>query len=418
MASLEDASSQATPAADSSSEALHPTSLTQEHGGIVGALRVGSTVEVNFLASAEFDRCAGLVVSGLLAGGRQRVRLMLGNGMTKVIELRPCNLRELKFEFRVGDRVETHSLEVSSSNGLTGDVISELLPSGNHLVRLKGLDSGATREEALRPANLRLAALQVAFFPSDRLEAPRHIDPSIFDGFVCHAVEKRPAARDVKYWGGDARPWRMGVGNEPIEDAALIMEEEGFKATAEAELTAAGWDAEALHACGVRVDYLLAMTFALDLWDWRTWEVVQFLVKPATEGAGRCRFVDLAGVRPFKGPAGVFVSHCWGGKWGDLVGACVGGGRGDRVVWLDVFAVRQWPGNGADLNFRGVIIRCKALVLAAAPAPGRISAEYILIHHEIEAFKSSAEYASLVTKLPFGRLWCIGASPLMHYPPT
>ena len=130
-----------------------------------------------------------------------------------------------------------------------------------------------------------------------------------------------------------------------------------------------GWGADALHAGGIRVDFLLAITFALNLWEWKTWEVVQFLVKPATEAFGRCRFVDLPDVKAFKGRPTVFISHCWGGSWGDLVAASVSGVRGDRIVWLDVFAVRQWPGNEADLDFRGVIKRCKALVMAAAPAP-------------------------------------------------
>ena len=33
---------------------------------------------------------------------------------------------------------------------------------------------------------------------------------------------------------------------------------------------------------------------------------------------------------------------------------------------IDVFAVRQWPGNGADLDFRGVLQGCTAAIVAAA----------------------------------------------------
>ena len=91
--------------------------------------------------------------------------------------------------------------------------------------------------------------------------------------------------------------------------------------------------AEKLRGCGVRVDFLLALTFALELWEWKTWEVVQYLVKPATEGCERCRFAELAAVRPFTGSATVFVSHCWGGRWGDLVAAACCGGDANRVVW-------------------------------------------------------------------------------------
>ena len=69
-----------------------------------------------------------------------------------------------------------------------------------------------------------------------------------------------------------------------------------------------------------------------------------------TEGEGRCRFADLPGVRPYTGAATVFMSHCWGASWGTLVLAAANGARVDRVVWIDCFAVRQWPGNAADLG--------------------------------------------------------------------
>ena len=71
-------------------------------------------------------------------------------------------------------------------------------------------------------------------------------------------------------------------------------------------------------------------------------KVVQFLVKPATEAA-RCRFADLPAVKPYSGPATVFMSHAWGGKWGNLVAAAVSGGRHNRFVWIDAFAVRDPP---------------------------------------------------------------------------
>ena len=129
-------------------------------------------------------------------------------------------------------------------------------------------------------------------------------------------------------------PVNVAPAPEPLHSDTAAAE-----TAAEAEDASAGWDAGLLHSCGVRADYLLAMTFALGLWEWQTWEVVQFLVKPATEGHGRCRFVDLAAVRGFKGPASVFVSHCWGGKWGDFVAAAAWGARCDRMVWIDLVAV-------------------------------------------------------------------------------
>jgi len=62
-------------------------------------------------------------------------------------------------------------------------------------------------------------------------------------------------------------------------------------------------------------------------------------VKPATEDHGRCRFADLPFVKPYTGPATVFMSHCWGGRWGDLVAAACAGASKLRIVWIDIFAV-------------------------------------------------------------------------------
>ena len=46
-----------------------------------------------------------------------------------------------------------------------------------------------------------------------------------------------------------------------------------------------------------------------------------------------------------------FVSHTWKAPFADLVAAITHVLGDCEYVWLDVFAVRQWPGNGADLDF-------------------------------------------------------------------
>ena len=51
-----------------------------------------------------------------------------------------------------------------------------------------------------------------------------------------------------------------------------------------------------------------------------------------------------------------------------MAGLAAGAPPGRRV-WVDLFAVRQWPGNAADLDFVGVIRRCKAVVLVAQALP-------------------------------------------------
>ena len=232
------------------------------------------------------------------------------------------------------------------------------------------------------------------FFGARSLERPGHLPSGLFDALASIACQdggrgnrKVPAGRDVKYWGGAtnpatgaAEPWRDGTTDAAITDPEVIAREQVRKAEVEAEdkhlCPSTEAHAEALHARGVRADFLVALTVDLHLWDWKTWEVrsmpfrgsvggelfisslfppssvrkattkkspqvVQFLAKPATEGHGRCRLADHPAVRPFTGPAAVFASHCWAGRWGDLVAAACAGGRMDRFVWLDVFAVRR-----------------------------------------------------------------------------
>ena len=79
-----------------------------------------------------------------------------------------------------------------------------------------------------------------------------------------------------------------------------------------------------------------------------------------------------------------------------------------------MFAVRQWPGNGADLDFRGVLEGCTAAIVAAAPIEGTLLKEGAAVGGEgmnnpkaKEAFLTSDEYAAVAKVLPFCRLWCV-----------
>ena len=94
---------------------------------------------------------------------------------------------------------------------------------------------------------------------------------------------------------------------------------------------------------GVMLSFLVAFTYAHDCWDWESWRVQRDIIKPAT-AARRCRYAELPGMAPFVGAATVFMSHCWGSKWGGLVMAACAGAREDRVVWIDMFAVRAGGG--------------------------------------------------------------------------
>ena len=77
--------------------------------------------------------------------------------------------------------------------------------------------------------------------------------------------------------------------------------------------------------------------------------------------------------------------------------------------------VRQWPGNGADLDFRGVVQRCRAVLVAAAPVPGVVSESFMGNQSDRDAYQASAEYKEHAKSLAFCRLWCIGESPRDAY---
>ena len=85
-----------------------------------------------------------------------------------------------------------------------------------------------------------------------------------------------------------------------------------------------------------------------------------------------------------------------------------------------MFAVRQWPGNGADLDFRGVLEGCTAAIVAAAPIKGALledcdGEQGMRFREAREAFLKSDGYAAVVKVLPFCRLWCVHAG--WHFSP-
>ena len=99
------------------------------------------------------------------------------------------------------------------------------------------------------------------------------------------------------------------------------------------------------------------------------------------------------------------TQHCWRARWGDLVAAACTGANTKRIVWIDVFAVRQWPGNGADLDFRGVVRKSLGTLVAVAPVPGTLTEEFIARKpNGVQEFIDSEEYKELEAYLPFCRL--------------
>ena len=305
-------------------------------------------------------------------------------------------------------------------NGVAGLVLKSNAAAGRFHVRI---DNGAGKVAQLKPENLRVMgpvqALPVPtgpngaakFFGSERLLGTdhRHLDLAIFDPLVESKGAK--AKLDYKYFGGSEQPWRCGTTDAPVTDPAVIASEEVHKAWAEQEdrsrCPTLDDHADMLHGCALRVDFVHALTDRFNLWTWKTWEVVQFFMKPATEKNGRCRFAHLPCVRPYTGKASVFLSHCWGSTWGDLIGAACSGSPMDRFIWIDVAAVRQWPGNGADLDFRRVIQRSDAIVVGSTLVPGKLSRTLADSKQDEKSLKESPEYKAATKTLPCCRLWCI-----------
>ena len=169
--------------------------------------------------------------------------------------------------------------------------------------------------------------------------------------------------------------------------------------------------AQRLHSYGISVEALLMFTFAHNCWEKNTEDVVRDIIKPITKEHGRCRYAEILEKyqkeikikEKFIGPATVFMSHCWKSKFGDLVAAACEGATEDRFVWIDIFAVRQWPGSVADLDFRGVICRCNFLFVSISPVE-RLRV-FMRSEKERQAFIEDEEGGKKC--IPFFRLWCI-----------
>ncbi len=120
-------------------------------------------------------------------------------------------------------------------------------------------------------------------------------------------------------------------------------------------------------SCGVTLGFLKAFYEAHPECAIKTtYEVVRDVIKPLTRSR-RCRFVELPEATASRavGKAQVFVSHTWGAPFSLLVSALIVAfdGDDDMVAWIDIFAVRQWPGNDGDLGFASIVDEMSALVL-------------------------------------------------------
>ena len=188
-----------------------------------------------------------------------------------------------------------------------------------------------------------------------------------------------------------------------INDVSRIAEEEKEAARVQKEDASRLLDSSVYsHRLGVTVGWLLEWTELHKCWNFPTWKVQHQIIKPATE-TQRCRYADTI-AKEFVGSSDIFVSHCWGSSFGDLVAALADCCDHTQHVWIDIFAVRQWPGNVADLDFGGIVSKCQSVVLVC------IHLDLIanMTWFEIQAMSGNIDVpAAARSSVPFFRVWCL-----------
>lgn len=156
--------------------------------------------------------------------------------------------------------------------------------------------------------------------------------------------------------------------------------------------------AEKLHQFGVSWNWIYQFTMKNNCWDYTTRDVVEKIIKPATQKK-RCRYAELDECVKETGPASVFVSHCWSANWGDLVSAICS--KQTRRMWIDVFAVKQHGDNTADMCFRKIIPKCNVVVVV-------VSTRRFKGLEDVETYEDFLdETEEAKEQNAFFRLWCI-----------
>ena len=156
-------------------------------------------------------------------------------------------------------------------------------------------------------------------------------------------------------------------------------------------------------ARGVKIGFLMEFTKKNRCWEWSSWDVIRKIIKPLT-ARSRCRFVDLPAMQGHTGQASTFISYAQAGTWGDLLAAILDGGADlERCVWLDLFAVRQWPSSRPDLDFASTIAYCSSFMVVCSSLK------------EVEDMDVSQVLSGRIEGLPgavrkkicFMRVWCL-----------
>lgn len=151
---------------------------------------------------------------------------------------------------------------------------------------------------------------------------------------------------------------------------------------------------------GVPISFLVEFADKHNCWDMTTRDVRRRFVMPKTR-ATRCRYVELPEMSNVVAKANIFVSHAWGAKFGDLVAAlCDGGADKSKIVWVDIFAVRQWPSHKPDLDFSAVVKQCKAFLIVISSLPEIVQLDLVTTKTLDVPFEVRVQIAFL-------RVWCL-----------
>lgn len=110
-------------------------------------------------------------------------------------------------------------------------------------------------------------------------------------------------------------------------------------------------------------------------------------------------------MKEYIGEAETFVSHPWAGTWGNVVCAVCQDAPLNRMVWLDLFAVRQWPGRNADMKFRQIIKKCTNAIVSVSPVEGLRN--NITSTNALNRFINTPEGKDAEKIIAFFRLWCV-----------
>ncbi len=187
------------------------------------------------------------------------------------------------------------------------------------------------------------------------------------------------------------------------KDVARIAAEEDREKNTPSDVIPAGKDVGQMsQQRGVSIGFLLKFTNKYNCWKWNSWDVIKKIIKPATEET-RCRYVELPEMAVHVGPADSFISYAQAGLWGDLVGAVADKADPSRKVWIDVFAVRQWPSSTPDLDFGSTIRNCSSFIVVCS----NLKEVENIGYNNILSRNTKALPPSVPKQISFLRVWCL-----------